>query len=523
MRRRLVLCALLVMAAGLVSCTFRSASPNLEGPAGSVLMVGAAIDALSMDPAVAYEPSSVNLCLNAYEPLIRYDGNDFEHAKPDLAESWTVSPNAQDYTFHLRPGERFSSGRPVDAEAVRWSLQRAMDMDQGPAWILKANLEPNGRIEVVNPTTLHIHLNSPCVYFISTLFNPVACPVDRAEVEAHGNAWLREHSAGSGPYVLTSWKPDVGMTFERNPYYGGPPPPLSRVLVKDIHDAAMQAMMIQVGDLDMAYDLTPLQTDGLAKSPEVRIVPAPLLRVWYVGMNVKMKPLDDVRVRQAIRYAIDYDAIEKYLVRGHGTHIEGPVVSGMSGYQPHLGIYRHDADKARQLLREAGYPDGFDVTLSAGQGSTELGPTEEDLCAALQQDLQKVGIRCEVKTLATATCQQLYREAKLQLNLNEWGADYPDADGMVKPFGHSGGALARRVNYSGTPQLDQLIDDAAATVDPTRRAALYVQAQKLLMQDGPWAILVQSEKALPVRREVHGFIWNAQSDMEFFTCSKGPQ
>jgi peptide/nickel transport system substrate-binding protein len=488
-------------------CHSRGPSPNLEGAARSVLVVAADLDALSLDPAVAYEPSSVNICMNLYETLIRYEGTDYSHPRPGLAQSWE-SPDGLTWTFHLRPDARFASGRPVDAQAVHDSLVRAIRMDRDPAWILKENLAPE-RIEVVDAHTIRMRLLHPSAYFLSTLFNAVAAAVDIQEVARHSDYWLRDHSAGSGPFTLARWEPDVAITMETR---GGTP--LRRVIIKDIKEPTMQQMMLQRGDVDMAYDIPPLQTASLELDPHVALLPAPLLRVWYVGMNVTQKPLDDVRVRQAIRFAIDYPGILKYLLKGRGISLEGPIVQGMPGFHPDLGVYHYDPQRARQLLKSAGLGNGFDITLTSGGGATELGPSVEDLCAKLQQDLGAVGIRVQVQTISGTAYLDLYRKGKLQLNLGLWSADYPDPHDFIGPFGRSDGSLAMRVHYAD-PEMDRLIDQGAEELNPQRRDAIYVEAQKRLADSGPWAILVQSEKTLPMRREVHGFVWNPLSTMDF--------
>jgi len=311
----------------------------------------------------------------------------------------------------------------------------------------------------------------------------------------------------------------VSIVLERNPNYSGPVPPLHRVIVKDVKEPTMQAMMIDRGDVDIAYDTTPLQAKSLSENPRVELMPAPLLRVWYVGMNVTRKPLDDVRVRQAIRYAIDYEGILKYLVQGHGIRLEGPIIEGLPGFAPHLGVYDYNPQKARDLLAQAGLPHGFDITLTSFSGSTELGPTVEDLCVKIQRDLGEVGIRAEVKNLSAGAYLDLFRAHSLELNLGYWSADYPDSHNFMHPFGHSQGALAKRVNYSN-PRLDPIIDAASRELDVARRSDLYVQAQRILAEEGPWAILVQPQRPLPVRRELRGFVWNPLSSMEFWTCSK---
>ncbi|MBM3463490.1 MAG: ABC transporter substrate-binding protein [Armatimonadetes bacterium] len=518
-----LLAVLVVFAAG---CQRRGPSPNVEGAARDVLVVASGIDAISLDPAVAYEFSSTALCMSFYDTLIRYENSDYTKPLPSLAARWKVSRDGLVYTFYLRPGLRFASGRPLDAAAVRDSLVRTLRMNMAPAELLADNIAPE-RIRVVDPSTLEIRLAHPSAYFLSTLFNPAAGVVDSKEALAHevegdmGSGWLREHSAGSGPFTLKSWERDIAVVMERNENYWGTPPRLRRVIVKDVKESTTQKMMIERGDVDVAYDMNPLQIeDAVARSGRVRALEVPFLRLYYLGMNVKFGPLSDVRVRQAIRAAIRYDDL---LAMGSGRQLRlrGPIIKGLVGFDPRLpGDY--DPDRARALLATAGYKDGFDVELAVSGGPTVFGPTREDICAKLQSDLAAVGIRVRIKTMSSTAYLELYRGKKTQLNMGDWGADYPDPHNFAHPFGHSKGSLTQRVQYANL-RLDPLIDKAGRELSPARRAKLYAVIQRHLMMGGPWATLLQPTRLLPVRVEVQGFRYDAQDPMDYRTVYKEPQ
>lgn len=500
-------------------CARRGPSPNLEGRARETLVCATDIDALSLDPAAAYEFTSTDVCMALYETLVRYEGHDFTRPLPGLAQRWEVSPDALSYTFHLRPEARFPSGRPVDARAVQFSLLRSLRRNEAPAWILQENLEPEG-IQVLGPRTLRLRLKHPAAYFLATLFNPVAAVVDPEVVRAHDPDWLREHSAGSGPFVLERWERDVAIVLRRNEAYWGQRPALERVVIKHIPEPTTQQMMLLRGDVDIAYNLSPDQVEALRGDARLRLIEAPLLRVYYLGMNLAFPPLDDERVRMALRCAIDYQGWMG-LVRGQGRSLEGPVIEGLCGYQPRLGVYRHDPQRARRLLAQAGWAKGLSLTLYASSGPTPFGLSNENLCARIQSDLARVGVRVEIRTLASATMVELYRAGKCPLVLASWGADYPDAHNFMQPFGHSQGSLARRLAY-GDFRLDRLIEAAARCLDEQRRARLYVESQKYLMEHGPYAILAEPRRVLPLRAEVHGYLYNPMSRLDFSRVRKGP-
>ncbi len=492
---------------------------RVRGPmVRDVLVVATNNDAISLDPAVAYEFTSTAVCMDLYDTLIRYENSDYTKPLPSLAERWNASPDGLTWRFHLRAGLRFASGAPLDAEAVRWSLARTLTMKMAPAELITDVLAPES-IRAVEPRVVEMRLQQPCSYFLSLLFNPAAAVLDRSVVAQHDDEWLRDHSAGSGPFVLKSWERDISMVLERNDRYWGEPPRLRRVIIKDVKESTTQKMMLERGDVDLAYDLNPIQIeDAMRRSPRVRALDVPFLRLYYLGMNAQWGPLKDPRVRQAIRCAIRYDELVG-LARGHAIRLEGPIIKGLLGYAPHLDTFAYDPEKARTLLREAGYADGFDVELAASGGPTNFGPTREDICAKLQHDLGKVGIRVQIKTLSSTAYLDLYRGKKTQLNMGDWGADFPDAHNFAHPFGHSAGALARRVRYANAA-LDPIIDEAGREPRAERRAKLYVEAQTILMRDGPWAVLLQPQRILPVRAEVFDFHYDAQSPMGYASVWK---
>ena len=263
-------------------------------------------------------------------------------------------------------------------------------------------------------------------------------------------------------------------------------------------------MMLEKGDLDMSFGLTNEMKLDLKNNSDIEMVKGVNLRIGYLGMNILKKPLDNVKVRQAIRNAIDYDAIVNKLAKGIGIRMEGVIIKGLLGYRPSLGIYGYNPEKAKQLMKEAGYEDGFEITLTTSSGSSSMGLILEDLGALIQSNLAAIGIKVKLQFLAGSAYLQLYRNKKTELNIGVWGADYPDPHNFVQPFGRTGGSLAKRLSYSN-PTLDEIIDKAAVELDPISRVKLYDEAQKILCEDGPYAFLMQPEAIIPMRVNIKGY------------------
>ena len=487
-----------------------------------ILVVAENIEAVSLDPAVAYEFSSVNTCMNVYDTLIVYKNSDFSKPYPGLAESWEVSPDGLTWTFHLKKGIKFSTGNELTAEDFVYSFKRAMAINKGPAWILSENVED---VQAPDKYTFVIKIKHPSAYFLSTLYNPVASPVDSKVVKAHekdgdwGEGWLTDHSAGTGPFVITKWERNVGITLVRNENYWGEKPKVKKVFIRDIREANTQKMMLEKGDLDMAFALTNEMKLELMKNKDIKMAKGVNLRIVYLGMNTLKKPLDNVKVRQAIRNAIDYDAVVNKLAKGIGIRMEGVIIKGLLGYEPSLGIYGYNPEKAKQLMKEAGYENGFEVTLTTSSGPSSMGLILEDLGALIQQNLAAIGIKVKLQFLAGSAYLQLYRNKKTELNIGAWGADYPDPHNFVQPFGRTGGSLAKRLSYSN-PELDKIIDQAAVELDPEKRVKLYDKAQRILCEDGPYAFLMQPEAIIPMRANVEGYVYDPLNVYSFKTIYK---
>ena len=515
MKKNLVFLLSFVLVLSLATIAFSGTPKNIFVAAESV-------DAVSLDPAVAYEFSSVNVCMNLYDTLIVYDAGDFSVAKPGLAEKWEVSSDGLIWTFYLRKGIKFASGNELTADDVVYSFKRAMAINKGPAWILQESVKD---IKAVDKYTVAITIKEPSAYFISTLYNPVAAAVDSKVVKAHekngdwGEGWLTDHSAGSGPFTLNKWERNVSIVLDRNPKYWGTAPKLKKVIIRDIKEANTQKMMLEKGEVDMAFGLTSEMKLDEEKNPDIKFAKGVNLRIGYLGMNTLMKPLDNVKVRQAIRYAIDYNSIVNKLAKGLGIRMEGVIIKGLLGYVPSLGIYEYNPTKAEELMKEAGYEKGFEITLTTSSGPSSMGLILEDLGALVQANLAKIGIKVKLQFLAGSAYLQLYRGKKTQLNIGVWGADYPDPHNFVQPFGHTGGSIAKRLSYSN-PELDKIIDEAAVEINSAKRVELYTKAQKILCEVGPYAFLMQPRAIIPLRTNVEGYVYDPLATHNFRSVYK---
>lgn len=520
-----------MVAAVVVLAVLGSGGPALAATPRDVLVyAGDFTDLISLDPAVVYEFGGILIVHNLYDTLVRFEGGDLSELKPGLAEAWEVRDAGDTWkvTFRLRRGVRFASGRPVTAEAVVYSFDRVIALNQSPAFLFTdiAGLK-RGSARALDPHTVEVTLpkSASPQAFLSILTFTVGAIVDPDEVRAHerggdwGSTWLREHSAGSGPYILERWEPDSQVLLRANPNYWGGRPAISRIVLRQVAEPANQRFMLESGEADVAHNLTPEIARELEGRRDIRVVPAPTLQIVYLGMNASHPVLGKPEVREAIRWAIDYDGIVNRLLPGSARKIQTIIPYGLFGYDP-ATPFQKDIGKARELLRQAGVGSGFSVELLVPTGPAPGGVAWADVAAKVQADLAEAGIRVHIRLMTQAELLNIYRAQKAEMVLILWGPDFPDPDGNVGPFvDYEARSIAYR-NVYRNPELAELAAKARVEGDAARRAQLYREITQRLLHEGPYAVLYQAISPMGVRAGVEGLVRSPMGDVDFRLVTK---
>lgn len=512
MKRKLIV--LLVIISLLVFGTAVEAANTPD----DILVVANNFDASSLDPAVAYEFTSCFTIMNVYDTLVKIEDGE---VKPRIAKSWEVSEDKLTWTFNIREEMQFASGNDIDAEAVKFSLVRSMEMGKGPSWMLNEVMTPEN-IKVLDKYTIQFKLKNPASYFLSILYNTCASILDPEVVKSHeqdedwGENWLNSHSgdAASGPYKLVNWEQGDSITLEKNENYWDEKPKFNKVIIRNIKEDVTQKMQIQNGDADMAFDITPDQVNDLKNEDDINVINGVDLRAYYLGMNVEKEPLDNQKVRMAIKHAINYEEIIKYLANEYGSTLEGVIVKPLLGHQGYMGVYEYNPSKAKELLKEAGYPDGFEIQLTAISS-----PMWEQIITKIDNDLEEVGISVNIRQMNSAAFYELFRGGKLELMLSGWGSDYPDPHNFAHPFGHSKGSLTQRVNYENK-EIDKIIEEAAKIENIEERKNIYEEMEKELATKGPWAMLYQPQQIVVIRDSLKGYEYDPSNIFDFRNAYK---
>src|SRR2546422_8537451 len=331
-----------------------SAAPSAGGAANTLVYYADVSDLISLDPAIAYEFSGVLLVHNAYETLVKFEGADLSNIKPGLAQSWDIKDAGAnwDLTFKLKSGGKFASGNAITADDVVYSFQRVLKLNKSPAFLFTDIAQiKDSSIKASDPSTVVISLPKTASPqgFLAVLTFTIGSVVEAKDVKAKetggdsGSGYLLDHSSGSGPYVVDHWTKNSEVLLKSNPNYGGTKPPLGAVLVKHVPESTNQQFALERGDADLARNLGAQQIAALQGKPGVTTTSGNSLQLVYVGMNVTVKPLDNVNVREALRTAVDYDGIVKDLLKGNAKKVQGIVPAGLAGYNESTPFQADDA------------------------------------------------------------------------------------------------------------------------------------------------------------------------------------
>lgn len=475
-----------------------------QQPPADVLVLATSADPQSVDPAWEMDNHAWMVSYYTYDRLMAYDGSTTDLV-PMLAESYTVSEDETEWTFTLRADATFADGSPQDAEAVKASFERLMDIGAGPSDIFPT-LE---RVEALSPTEVRFILSEPFAPFLSTVAHPGSSIVNPAVVEAEAtesDPWARDYlarnTAGSGPFVLSAWREGERLELTANPDYWGEAPALSRVLIRIVPESSTQRILLERGEVDIVENLTRDQLDGIRGNADISIEEHPSLSVQYVYLN--NRTLDDVKLRQALSYAVDYQGIIDTIEQGNAQQMRGPIPEGMTGHDPEAFQYTHDPDRARELLEEAGY-DGRPLRLLYADRTATWPP----LAQYLQSSLGAVGIPVELEQFSWATMREKLDAGDFDLALGGWSPDFADAYMFMNYwFDSDNGGLAGNRSFYSNPKVDELVRRAAVLSDQEERIALYQEAQDIVIDEAAYLYLYQNTQEIPLRASVKGYVFN---------------
>lgn len=504
-----VLAGMLVafVAAALLSAV-SAASRERTAFAGFAIGLDAAVR--SLDPQRTTAANDFRVIASLYEGLVRFRPGSLEIA-PSLAERWSIDPDGLTYRFTLRPGARFHDGTPCDAAAVRASFLRMRDPREGAAFPLAFFFERIARIETPDARTVVMVLDQPFAPLLANLAHPAGFVVS-AQAAARAGKQFGRQPVGSGPFRLARWDAEGRITLTRA--FGHAPTGRAQTLLfRPIEDAMTRSAELRAGQLDLVPELPADNVAWFRRAPGFRVHEAPGPHLWFVILDVKKPPLDDVRVRRALNYAVDKRAIARHLLADTATPAAGPIAAA---FFPHASAddpspYPHDPARARALLAEAGYAAGLPLTLHAPQtGSGMLAPLE--LATAIQADLARVGVQLTVVTHEWNSYLDLVNRGLgpgMELAEMAWMTHDPDTlpflalrSDAAPPHGFNSGRYA-------SAEVDALLARARRTHVDAERRALYRAVQQRVHDDAPWLFVVSAKQTIVTSDQIAGLALDA--------------
>jgi peptide/nickel transport system substrate-binding protein len=511
------------------------ASPTrAETPKDTLVVAKDIADMITADPAEIYEFTGGEVGTNVYDRIMRFEAEDLSKIVGGVVENdYKLSDDGKTYTFKVRAGQKFHSGNPLTADDIAFSLQRVIKLNLTPAFLIgqfgwtKDNVD--SLVKAVDPTTFQMTITEQFApsLVLNLLTSVVGSVVDKKVVLSHeangdfGHAWLHDNEAGSGAFSMKTWKPNESIVMEADPDYRLGPPKLKRVVIRHVSEPASQRLLLEKGDVDMARNLTPDQSKGLAGNPDIVINTYPSADTYYMALNQNDQHLKNPKVRQAIRWLVDYQGMVDTFLKGQYIVHQSFWPSGFfASYDDNP--FKLDVAKAKQLLSDAGYPNGFDIQMDT---STEQPFT--DIAQNIQQSFAQAGINLKIKQQDSGQLFPIYRARQHQIVLIYWSPDYMDPHSNADSF-------ARNPDNSDTPKIKPLAwrnhweipdimaetDAAVQERDTEKRKAMYIDLQKKLQEDGPFVFLFQPTRQTAMRKNVTGYVQGPTFDVVYYRLTE---
>lgn len=471
----------------------------------------------TIDPYDSLDTISMNVTKSFYEGLFTFDKD--MKIVPVLATGYKVSDDGLTYTVSLKKGVKFSDGEEFTASAVKANFDRVLNPKNALSrYALFNNI---ASVEPLDDYTVAFHLKKQFSAFINKLAHPSAvmmCP--KLLEKAHGDKKITAfNSCGTGPFIQEKYNPAEYLKVKKNPNYRiAGLPKLDGITFRPTPEAGTVAAMLKTGEADYAIVVAPEQVASLKKDGkvEVEVVPSIVQRQAYI--NVTKKPFDDVRVRYALNYAINKDALVKVVYRGYALPATGIAPKGVD-FATQFGEWPYDPKKAKELLKEAGYPNGFTATMWAASNTTAY----QKLLQFMQQQLAQVGVKVEVRALEAGQRVALVEspkgpaESTSNMVIWGWSASTGELDWQMRPLlnTQSWPPTLSNFGYYSNPKVDKLMDEALATTDRAKKQAIYDEAQKIVWKDAPWIFLCVDQMIVAHNKHLKNFYVQPDGGLEF--------
>ncbi len=536
LRRGRILCAVLAMLMLLSACSLRAGNTAPRDEAASpsdrsryLVAVIDEPDTLDFQRTTVHYTVALNSFNRLVETRVQQDGQ--VAIVPSLAKSWEVSSDGLSYTFHLRDGLRFSNGSALTAEDVLYTIRRMLMSPEsrnrdlflnilGAEALVKGENSYLRGFYAFSDLDFVLELETPFAGFLACLSMPGASILDRQTTEEAGDRFGMDPAwtVGTGSFILTEWEPGHGLLFTANPDCWEGAPKLAGLDLRFLTDAEAQRVMFERGELDI-LDLD--RIGGLAEYYvhgdiyQDRLVYAPHIAISYIALNADAKPLDDVRVRKALQLSLDRELLLNAVYSGMGTVENGIFPHGLKGFNEELPEIPCDPEGARELLRQAGYTNGFALSINVSANATAQ---EQELLRLAAAMWSKLGVRVRTIVLPEDSFLEQRRAGSLVCYTATWSADYDDPDNFIYPFfGSRENTRSRSLCY-GRDSLIERVVHARSILNDQARMREYAALEKIIIQDdAAWIPLFSRTRCYVLSERMDSFLvsWNGWYETSF--------
>lgn len=513
MKRKLIMLGLIiVLVLNLAACgstdTDKPANDGGDKGKGEAaktdIVISTAVDFITMDPADTNDTLSGSVQRTMMEGLFGFDKE--MKVIPLLAESYEANDDATEFVLKLKEGVKFSDGTEWNADAAKVNFDRLADQEQG--------LKRNSLFKVVKTTEklgdyeIKITLSEPFGAFINTLAHPAALMISPKALETYGKE-VSQNPVGTGQYTFKEWKPGESLTIEANKDYWNGAPEFTSITFKPVTENGTRISMLKAGDADFIFPVPTEQIEALKSEDSIEVTTLPSIIVRYMTLNTEKPPFDNVKVRQALNYAIDKDAYSKVVYDGFTAPMDSLIAGNVqfhSGQEP----YEYNVEKAKELLKEAGYENGFETSIWSNNSTTNIKATQ-----FIQQQLGEIGVKVKVENMEIGTLDEKItgyaegtpgKDVGVEMYMIGWSPSTGDADWGLRPLAaaESFPPVSYNISYYNNPEFDKAIYEALKTADNDKRNAAYEKAQKIVWEDAPMVYLTVDETSFASRNNISG-------------------
>ncbi|WP_255247496.1 ABC transporter substrate-binding protein [Paucisalibacillus globulus] len=516
MKKRYLFMLLAVVAMIISACSDSTGSTADDGDekgGKKTLVFGRGADSIQLDPSKVTDGESIYVTNQIYDTLVRYEEENTE-VKAALATDWDVSDDGLVWTFQLRDDVKFHDGTDFAADDVVFNFERWTTSAEFVyyGYMFGASEEDMGgiieKVEATGDYEVQITLSEPNAPFLQTLAMPPFGIASPEAVEEHGDDYFK-NPVGTGPFIFKEWVADDSITVTKNEDYFGEVAKVDEVIFRVIPDNGARFMELQAGTIDLMTGLNPQDISTAEGDDALQIIRRPSMNVAYMAMNTdKEGPLSDKRVRQAINMAVNKEELIA-LYEGIGKEAKNPIPPSLWGYNDDIEAYPFDVEKAKALLAEAGYADGFDITLNTFSNPRPYMPQPKVTAQAIAEMLKAVNINVEIIESDWDTHLTLTENGEHDMAFLGWTGDNGDPDNFMYVLLDKDNATvgsAGNIAFYKSDKLHDLLKAAQVEMDQDKRTELYLEAQEVIHEDAPWLPIAHTTPPLAASSSIADYI-----------------